>query len=277
MTYEPAWFDIGVNLLDKRFNADRDAVVARAHAEGVHGLLITGTDLASSTKAAQYGAQQAQTAATQDTPYYLASTAGVHPHSADNFNPSTQTALAALLTQHNVRAVGETGLDFNRNFSTPDNQRAAFRQQIELASDLELPLFIHDRDSDGEVAQILDDTNANPERIVVHCFTGSAEELATYLERGYYIGITGWVADPKRGQALAKLVPTIPRNRLLLETDAPYLWPRNAANKPKGGRNEPSYLPWVARRVAELCELDLPTLATTTTENALRLFYPELS
>ena len=266
------WFDIGVNLLDKRFNADRDDVVARAHAAGVHQLLITGTDLASATAAARYCAQHQAADTAPDSK--LASTAGVHPHNADDFTAATQAALAELLAQPQVRAVGETGLDYNRNFSTPANQRAAFVQQIELAVARQLPLFVHDRDSDGEVAELLERNGAEPSQVVVHCFTGDAKTLAAYNERGYYIGITGWVADPKRGQTLRQLVPTIPPTRLLLETDAPYLWPRNAPDKPKGGRNEPSYLPWVAQQIAAVSDWTMEDLASTTTANARRLFYP---
>ena len=285
MTTTPNWFDIGVNLMDKRFNADRDQVVQRARDAQVMGMLITGTDLDSSTRAANYcesdntsrhiGPEPLiySTSTSTSTSSALASTAGVHPHNADAVDPTTQRSLVELLASPSVRAVGECGLDFNRNFSTPTNQRAAFQLQIELAQDLDLPLFVHDRDSHGEVASFLDRTNLSAERVVIHCFTGDRHTLDSYLERGYYIGITGWVADPNRGQPLSELIPSIPLNRLLLETDAPYLWPRNAPRRPKAGRNEPSYLPWVAQRVAELCDIHLDQLAAVTTSNARQLFF----
>lgn len=274
MTTPLSWFDIGVNLMDKRFDADREQVVGRAHAAGVEGLLITGTDVANSALAAGFSDRYNRALLLAPSePTYLASTAGVHPHNADALSDTTATTLAKLLRKPHVRAVGECGLDFNRNFSSPAKQRRAFQMQIELASDCGLPLFVHDRDSNGEVASLLEQSPIAPDRVVVHCFTGDAQTLATYRERGYYVGITGWVTDPKRGEPLSALLSTIPQDRLLLETDAPYLWPRNAPTKPKSGRNEPSYLPWVAEYIAQRCGIELATLAANTTANARRLFF----
>lgn len=259
-------FDIGVNLLDRRFASDREAVVARAVAAGVEGLLLTGTDLASSQAALAY------CRSFPGSGMWLGCTAGVHPHSARRFDAATCDVLQDLLLAPEVRAVGETGLDFNRNFSPADDQRAAFVAHMELAARAQLPLFVHDRDSAGETAQLLARHARAVPAVVVHCFTGSATDLARYLAAGYYIGITGWVCDPRRGAALAQLVTTIPDDRLLVETDAPYLWPRTAPDKPSGGRNEPCYLPWVVRELARLRGCTVDHLAAVTTANARRVF-----
>ena len=181
-------------------------------------------------------------------------------------------ALADLARKPEVVAIGETGLDYNRNLSPPDVQRQVFKTQLELAADTGLPLFLHERDALEDQVSLL---GAYRDRIsggVAHCFTGTEEALRAYLELDLYIGITGWICDERRGTHLRELVKQIPLDRLLLETDGPYLLPRDLQPKPKSRRNEPKYLPHITRTVADCIGIDEAELSAATTENARRLF-----
>lgn len=267
--------DIGVNLTHKSFATDLADVLRRAWDAGVSTMLLTGTDLTLSAQAAELCRQCAGL-----WPGKLYATAGVHPHHAGEVVTRSDwlDELRALHQLHadRIRAVGETGLDFNRNFSTRQDQITCFEAQIALATELRQPLFVHDRDSDGLTGDLLNNQQrelvAADSQVVVHCFTGTASELDTHLSADRYIGITGWVADERRGQDLAALVPRIPDDRLLIETDAPYLMPRNHPDHRRQRRNEPANLIWVARRIAELRGVSLSDLQTQTAENARRLF-----
>jgi len=207
-------FVIGVNLTSSQFAKDRDTVVERARAAGVTGMLITGTDLPESREAAKLAQQHAG---------YCWSTAGVHPHNASSWDEHSAEQIYALAAHPEVAAIGECGLDFNRNFSTPAQQEAAFIAQLALAAELALPVFLHCRDAHARFAELLTPWLDKLPAAVVHCFTGTAEELASCLSLGLSIGITGWVCDERRGLELRALLPQIPAERLLLETDAPYL------------------------------------------------------
>ena len=264
-------FDIGVNLTSSQFRKDCDAVLERAKQAGVNHIMITATNIESSI-----------TAIALCEKYDLLCTAGVHPHDAAEVPQDWLTQLQSLVVRGPVRAVGETGLDFNRNFSPRAAQIDVFRAQIELAQQVDRPLFVHDRDSDGEVLRQLQDAGALP-ATVIHCFTGTQADLDGYLAQGFYIGITGWITDLKRGQTLRELVKHIPLDRLLLETDAPFLRPANtpetfALNNQLGNkhkrRNEPALLPYVLDVVAEHRNEDRDEILKATTENANRLFDP---
>jgi TatD DNase family protein len=255
--------DIGSNLTHESFTADRDAVMARALQAGVRRQVITGADLASSHQAAALAAQH---------PGRLWSTAGVHPHHAQSFAGSQRAELIELLRLRQVVAVGECGLDYFRNFSPPDAQRQAFIAQLEIAVQIRKPVFLHQRDAHGDFAAILRDFAGRLHGGVAHCFTGGETELEAYLALGLYIGITGWACDERRGLDLRSSVPKIPLERLLIETDAPYLLPRNMNPKPKSRRNEPAYLPHIAATVAGLRGEPLETIGAATTRNAVALF-----
>ena len=259
--------DIGANLTSPAFDADRAEVIARARAAGVSGIVVTGTDVPSAAAAADLVAGQDG----------MWSTAGVHPHAAKSVQAGWQEAIEALAGRDDVVAVGETGLDFHRNYSPPDVQREVFAAQVRLAARLELPLFVHDRDSAGETARLLAANGAIPEQVVIHCFTGSRADLDRWLAAGYYVGITGWICDERRGLELRALAPLIPDERLLIETDAPYLLPRtmpkHGAGAPAHGRrNEPGFLPWVAREVARCRNATPQAIGALTVRNAERLF-----
>lgn len=256
-----ALVDIGANLTDRNFATDRAEVVDRAVAAGVEQMVVTGVSVAKS-RAALALADGSR----------LFATAGIHPHDAGSAECGWEDAIRELVMDRRVVAIGETGLDFNRNYSPPEVQRRVFRAQIALAVELDLPLFVHDRDSDGETRALLRERKSELDRCVVHCFTGTAADLAGYLDDGWHIGITGWVCDERRGVELQGLVANIPRQRLMLETDAPWLLPRTMSPRPKGRRNEPAFLPWVARKVAECRGESLEEVSAYTSANARRFF-----
>lgn len=255
--------DIGANLTHDSFDADREAVLARAASAGVRRIVVTGTSVTSSVQAA---------ALCDARPDTLFATAGVHPHHAADFDAHTIAALRSLLASPKLVAVGECGLDFFRDYSPRDAQRHAFAAQLELAAAVGKPVFLHQRDAHEDFVALLAPMRSRLAGGVAHCFTGGPAELADYLELDLHVGITGWVCDERRGAELRAAVPSIPLERLLLETDAPYLLPRDLTPKPKDRRNEPQYLPHVLARVAALMNRPVELVAQATTANAERLF-----
>jgi TatD DNase family protein len=256
--------DIGANLTHDSFDADRSAVLERAAAAGVRRAIVTGASVTGSAQAVELS---------EAHPGVLFATAGVHPHHAGAFDAHTVAALEALVRNAAVVAVGECGLDYFRDFSPRDAQREAFRAQLELAIRCAKPVFLHQRDAHEDFLALLTPAMRElPRGGVAHCFTGGPAELEAYLGLGLYIGVTGWVCDERRGGALRDAVPQIPLDRLLIETDAPYLLPRDLVPKPAHRRNEPAYLPHVLERVARLMQRPVETVAAATTHNAERLF-----
>jgi TatD DNase family protein len=254
--------DIGINLAHDSYDADRDAVLERAHAAGVVQMIITGSTLASTQRALQF---------THAYPGRLFATAGVHPHHAGELSAAQVAELARLAQQPGIVAIGECGLDYFRNFAPREAQQQAFHRQLELAAKLGKPVFLHQRDAHADFVAILRE-HAPHWRGVAHCFTGAAPELECYLQLGLAIGITGWICDERRGTHLAALMPQIPPERLLLETDGPYLLPRDLKPRPASRRNEPAYLPRVAAAVARARGEPLEALARSSTAAARALF-----
>jgi TatD DNase family protein len=257
--------DIGVNLMSPAFDHDREEVIARAEAAGVKTLIITGNDIESSSGAAAFA----------NANLNCKTTAGVHPHNAKDWNELTLARLEELVTfGNNIRAVGECGLDYNRNFSPQDAQRKCFEDQLKLAAKIGKPVFLHERDAFADFFSILMIYRAGLPGAVVHCFTGGLRELEAYLSIDCYIGITGWVCDERRGSGLIPLLKHIPTDRLLLETDAPYLLPRSLPRSARGksGRNEPCFLPHIAASVAEILGKPPEQIAEETSDNAERFF-----
>jgi TatD DNase family protein len=255
--------DIGSNLTHASFAADRDSVIARATQAGVLRQIVTGADLDSSKAAAELAAAH---------PGTLSSTAGVHPHHAQGFDASRRGEFIELLRQTPVVAVGECGLDYFRDLSPRAAQRAAFIAQLEIAVETGKPVFLHQRDAHDDFTAILIDYAKRLAGGVAHCFTGGQGELEDYLALGLSIGITGWICDERRGRPLRDAARYVPAQRLLLETDAPYLLPRDLVPRPKSRRNEPCYLPHIARAVAAARGEPLDTVAASSTQNAVRLF-----
>jgi TatD DNase family protein len=254
--------DIGINLAHESYEEDRDAVIARAQAAGVTQMIITGSSLESTHRAI---------ALARTRPQQLFATAGVHPHHAAQLTPQHASELAELARQAEVVAVGECGLDYFRNFAPHAAQQRAFHAQLELAAQVGKPVFLHQRDAHADFLAILRE-HAMQWRGVAHCFTGSGEELSAYLELGLAIGITGWICDERRGAHLAALMPKIPAQRLLLETDGPYLLPRDLKPKPAARRNEPAYLPHIAAAVARARDESATALAASSTAATRALF-----
>ena len=267
--------DVGVNLANPAFDHDRDDVLRRTAAAGVDALIVTGTSVATSRAALALarGGDPEQTGANDGARApLLYATAGVHPHDAGAAACGWLDALAALAAHPAVVAIGETGLDYHRNYSSRADQRRVFRAQVELAARLGKPLFVHDRESGGETRRALAEFRGAVS-CLIHCFTGTAAQLDGYLEDGHCIGVTGWICDERRGEELSRLVRRIPAERLMIETDAPFLLPRTMRPRPRSRRNEPAFLPWVARRVAECRGEDADQLGEQTSRNAIRFFH----
>lgn len=261
MTY--SLIDIGANLAHDSFDDDREAVLRRAHDAGVTKIVITGSSDDSNVRAAALAESQ---------PGLLYSTAGVHPHHASDYTQTSDALIRDLLQKDVVVAVGECGLDYFRNFSPRDAQLEAFRRQLDIAKDCGHPVFLHQRDAHDDFVEVLDSALPELSRAVAHCFTGEGESLHEYIAMGLYIGITGWICDERRGRHLHDIVSIIPDDRLLIETDAPYLLPRTIQPRPKTRRNEPGYLPYVLNTVAEARGQSVEHVAAITTENAIRFF-----
>lgn len=255
--------DIGANLAHDSFDEDRDAVLQRAAAAGVARIVVTGSSDDSNVRAA---------ALAERHPGFLYSTAGVHPHHAADYSDASDALVREMVTKDVVVAVGECGLDYFRNFSPREAQLDAFRRQLDIARDCGLPVFLHQRDAHDDFVEVLEAALPDLSRAVAHCFTGEGESLREYVAMGLYIGITGWICDERRGRHLHDIVSAIPDDRLLIETDAPYLLPRNIQPKPKSRRNEPRNLTYVLETVAEARGQRVEHVAEITTRNAIRFF-----
>jgi TatD DNase family protein len=255
--------DIGVNLTHESFANDLPEVLRRAHLAGVSRMIITGTSVASTREAI---------ALVRTDPHRLYATAGLHPHHACEFSAGVRDELRELAADPAVVAIGECGLDYYRNYSPREAQIAAFRGLLELAVETGKPVFLHQRDAHADFMAILRDFRDSLADGVAHCFTGSRSELDDCLAINLAIGITGWICDERRGQHLLPMISSIPAGRLMIETDAPYLLPRTLRPRPSHRRNEPAFLPEVARTVAQARNESLEQLAASSTAAAARLF-----
>jgi TatD DNase family protein len=255
-------FDIGANLTHESFNQDLTEVLLRAREAGIERLIVTGASLE--------GTVAARALAEQDD--NLWSTAGVHPHHAETLTEGCLSQLAELAQQPKIVAIGETGLDYFRDFTPRAVQRDAFEAQLQLAADVGKPVFLHERDAAEDFITLLSQYRDQLSNVVVHCFTGDASALEAYLDLDCHIGITGWICDERRGKHLHELVSRIPTGKLMIETDAPYLLPRTLKPKPKNRRCEPCHLLEVARVIAPLRGQTMQALAEETTATANRFF-----
>lgn len=253
--------DIGCNLTSSRLFSQAETHIKEAQQAGVVGQILTGTDVLSSEMALSL---------TQDYPNLWA-TAGMHPHQADSWLPHKHRIIFQTLAKEQaVVAVGEMGLDYWRGLASIANQQRAFEDQLAIAQAIQKPIFLHEREAFLDFKAILDSALAHLAGGVWHCFTADFKALDWALTQGLYIGITGWICDPVRGATLRQLVRDIPDNRLLLETDAPYLTPKTLNPMPR--HNAPKYLPEVLNMVATCRGQDTAQLAQISTDNACRLF-----
>lgn len=255
---KPDWFDCGVNLFSHQFAGNEQQIWQRAQQAGVSNMLLIGSDIAESRQNQQFCLAQPG----------CYTTAGVHPHQAGKVAADWLAGLRQLLTLPAVVAVGECGLDFNRDFSPRPVQQQIFASQLQLARQLQMPVYLHERDAFATQLAMLTEQQIN--HGVAHCFTGDSSQLKAYLDLGLYIGITGWICDERRGQSLQQALQYLPLDRILLETDAPYLLPRTIKPRPK--YNEPALLPAIAAEICRLKRIDSQQLATACHANAHRLF-----
>lgn len=255
--------DIGVNLTHESFGHDLPEVLQRAAAAGVQRMVVTGTTVEATREALTLHARH---------PHRLFATAGLHPHHASQFDPVLRDALRELARQPGVVALGECGLDYYRNYSPREAQLEAFASQLELAVELGLPAFLHQRDAHADFMAVLRDYLPHLRAGVAHCFTGQAGELDDCLAAGLYVGITGWICDERRGRHLLPLMPHVPADRLMIETDAPYLLPRSLKPLPPTRRNEPAFLPEVAATIARARGESVEALAASSVAATTRFF-----
>ncbi|MFV1983771.1 MAG: TatD family hydrolase [Thiohalomonadales bacterium] len=255
--------DIGVNFTSSNFKLDLSTVIEQAVLHDIETMIVTGSDVADSVQAIEL---------CQKYPKYLKSTVGIHPHHADDFTNEDLQKIQELSSNKCIVALGECGLDYNRNYSSKNAQLYCFEAQLEYASGSNYPVFLHQRDAHTDFLNILKKYRKDLSNVVVHCFTGTQNELEDYLKLDTYIGITGWICDERRGYHLHDLLCKIPENRLLVETDAPYLLPRSLKPKPKSRRNEPKYLPYIVQVIANILNKDYDTIADETTRAAQKFF-----
>ncbi len=257
------WIDIGVNLTDAAFDTDRQAVLERAWQAGISQIVLTSTS--------RHTAEAVQ-ALCQTDPGRLFCTAGIHPHEARHWSSDVAAEIRQMACAESVCAIGECGLDFNRDFSPRSLQIKGLEQQLEIAVELGLPVFLHERDASELLVEIMQSYRDRLSAAVVHCFTADRAALFAYLDMDLHIGITGWICDERRGTHLLELIPNVPVGRLMLETDAPWLLPRTLAPKPKTRRNEPAFLPVIAETVAACRNESLADLAEHTSRTARAFF-----
>jgi TatD DNase family protein len=255
--------DIGCNLTHDSFDVDRSQVLEAAREAGVVQMVVTGASVEGSQDALHLA---------QAYPGELFATAGIHPHRASTWDDEADSLLREMTAQHGVVAVGEAGLDYFRDFSPRPDQVSAFEGQLQIAIDSGLPMFLHLRDAHEDFLAILKESRDQLSRVVVHCFTGQQQELNDFLDLDCHIGITGWICDERRGTHMKDYLGEIPSNRLMIETDSPYLKPRNLRPKVKSNRNEPRWLPWILGTLAAVRNEHPADLAEITTHNAREFF-----
>lgn len=255
--------DICANLTHKSFHHDRGEVLRKARQAGLTAMIVPGSSIPDSNEALALAARH---------PGMLHAAVGVHPHHARGWNRDSRRLLRDLAMHEKAVAIGEAGLDYNRDLSPRADQRLAFERQIQLAAETGLPLLMHQRDAHDDFMALLKPHRDSITRGVVHCFTGDQRMLEDYLALDLHIGITGWICDERRGRHLCGLIPAIPPDRLLLETDAPYLVPRSLRPAPKARRNEPCFLAHIAHRIAECAGTDAAAIGGLGSANAKRFF-----
>ncbi|RLJ23534.1 Sec-independent protein translocase TatD [Chryseobacterium sp. 7] len=256
------YIDIGINLTNKQFYNEHEEIINRALDHGVEHMILTGTSIRGSKESAEIA---------EEYPEILFSTAGIHPHDAKSFNKQSISELRKLLKQDHVISVGECGLDFDRDFSPRPIQEKCYQAQLELAIEVNKPLFLHERSAFKRFNEITDDFLSKLPEAVVHCFTGTLNEAKIYLDKGFYLGFTGSISDEKRFKHLEDVIKYVPLDRMMIETDAPFMLPKNMP-RTQNRRNEPSFLPYVAQTIAHLKKISISEVADETTETARNFF-----
>lgn len=256
------FIDIGINLTNKQFYNEQDEIINRALDNGVEQMILTGTSVRGSRESAEIA---------EDYPGILFSTAGIHPHDAKSFTHEGINELRKLLKHDQVVSVGECGLDFDRDFSPRPVQEKCYCAQLELAIEVNKPLFLHERSAFKRFNEITDEYLPKLPKAVVHCFTGTLHEAKIYLDKGFYIGFTGAISDQNRFKHLEEVVKYVPLDRMMIETDAPFMLPKNM-QRPQSRRNEPAFLLYVAQTIAQLKKINISEVADETTDVARNFF-----
>jgi TatD DNase family protein len=261
------YIDIGINLTNKQFNNETSQIIKNAIEVGVEQMILTGTSIRNSEQSANLAKKY---------PDNLFATAGIHPHDAKHFDGESISILRKLLQESHVISVGECGLDFDRDFSPRPVQEKCYEAQLQLAIEVQKPLFLHERAAFTRFNSITDNYLSKLPKAVVHCFTGTLKEAETYLDKGFYLGFTGAISDVRRFEHLKEVVKITPLDRLLIETDSPFMLPKNVpknlSTKPHERRNEPAFLPFVAEIIANFKGVSVEEIARQTTQNA-KLFF----
>ncbi len=259
----PEHIDIAVNLIGSALEKNIADVIQQAAAQGVSPLIVIGSEISESAQAVNL---------CQEYPQQLFCTAGVHPHHASEWHTESAEQIRELALAPQVIAIGECGLDYNRDFSPRPMQRQAFEAQLALAVELQMPVLMHERDAHQDFLAILKEFRSELPGALLHCFTGDRESMEAYLALDLHLGITGWVCDERRGVELASLVSDIPDNRILIETDSPYLLPRSMRPKPKSSKNKPQYLPYISKYIANLRGQSEEAFAKQVYQNSISFF-----
>ena len=257
------FIDIACNFTHESFKNNLDTVIANAENVGVEKFVLLSASLKDLDPIQMIKSKSPEK-------YFICS--GIHPHHADEIKDINQNKLLEKLRSTRPNAIGETGLDYFRNISPPNIQRDAFKIQIDIAKELELPLYLHQRDAHDDFIKIIKENINKFPKFVVHCFTGSQSQLDQYLELGAYIGLTGWICDARRNIELRESIKNIPIERMMIETDCPYLIPKNIIDKPKNNINEPKYLPHIAQEICDLIGIKIEELKAATSKNAYDFF-----
>ncbi|WP_185226459.1 TatD family hydrolase [Chryseobacterium indologenes] len=256
------YIDIGINLTNKQFCNEHDEIINRALDQGVDHMILTGTSVRGSKESAQIA---------EEYPDILFSTSGIHPHDAKSLTDQSIRELKNLLEQDHVISVGECGLDFDRDFSPRPIQEKCYKAQLELAIEVNKPLFLHERAAFKRLNEITDEYISQLPEAVVHCFTGTLDEAKIYMDKGFYLGFTGAISDERRFKHLEEVIRYVPLDRMMIETDAPFMLPKNMP-RIQNRRNEPSFLPYVAQTIARLKRIEISEVADETTETARQFF-----
>lgn len=261
------YIDIGINLTNRQFEGEMDEIIQNALDADVEQMILTGTSVRNSIESEKIAA---------DYPHTLYSTAGIHPHEAKSMNEQSLPTLKKLLLQKHVVSVGECGLDFDRDFSPRPAQEKCFKAQLELAIEVQKPLFLHERKAFDQFTSICKEYQSKLPNAVVHCFTGSLQEAKYYLDNGFYLGFTGAISDTKRFEHLKEVISYVPLDQMMIETDAPFMLPKNVPRHQltqyNERRNEPAFLPFVAQTIAQFKKISLQEVAETTTTVARDFF-----
>ena len=251
------WFDSHCHVDEEAFDEDREEVLSRMKANGVTRCAVIGSDMETSRRAAAFAAAHSGVVAA----------GGFHPHEASRFRESNLDELREMYQKGRIRAIGEIGLDFYYDHSPRDVQREVCIRQMELAWELKAPVAYHIRDAHQEMLEIMKDMKARLTGGIIHCFSGSAEIAKEYLKLGYYISFAGPLTF-KKAPRLQEAVKLVPKDRLLIETDSPYMAPEPV----RGRRNEPANVRYVGLKMAELRGEKPEEVAAFTTENAMQVY-----